>query len=134
MTIVTFPSKSASVDQRGASNGQPPGGEPPHNGGMDARVEKLENFAHETRDRLTRIETRIESMDKTVATKSELHDMKAELVKWIVGTAIGLGVAGIAVMTFVLNNAAPRQPSVSPQPIIITVPPAVAPPQAPTAK
>lgn len=134
MTIVTFPAKSASPDLRGASNGQPPGGEPPHNNGMDARVGKLEDFAHETRDRLTRIETRIESMDKTVATKSELHDMKAELVKWIVGTAIGLGVAGITVMTFVLNNASPKQSPASSQPIIITVPPVATPSPATVAK
>lgn len=94
-----------------------PGGEPPYDGDMDARVAKLEDFAQDTRDRLTRIETKLE----TVATKAELHDMKAEMVKWIVGTAIGLGVAGITVMTFVLNNAMPKAVSQT-QPIIITIP------------
>lgn len=36
---------------------------------MQARVIALENFAIETRDRLTRIETRMDSF----ATKSDLH-------------------------------------------------------------
>lgn len=94
-----------------------PGGNPPYDGGMESRVSKLEDFAQDTRDRLTRIETKLE----TVATKAELHDMKAEMVKWIVGTAIGLGVAGITVMTFVLNNAIPKGVSQT-QPIIITIP------------
>ena len=55
--------------------------------------------------------------------KSDLRALRADLVKWIVGTAIGLGVAGITVMTFVLNNAAPKAP-VAPaqQPIIINIP------------
>jgi uncharacterized protein (DUF39 family) len=63
--------------------------------------------------------TYIEAVLPTLATKAELSDMKAELIKWIVGTAIGLGIAGITVMTFVLNNAVPKM---SQQPIIITLP------------
>lgn len=39
------------------------------NGGMEARVAKLEDFAVETRDRLTRIETKLD----TFATKEDLH-------------------------------------------------------------
>lgn len=73
--------------------------------------------------------THIEAVLPTLATKAdlqevrvEMHSMKAELVKWIVGTAIGLGVAGITVMTFVLNNAVPKAPSAAPAPIVITLP------------
>jgi len=95
------------------------GGEPPDNGDMENRVLKLEYFAEETRDRLVRIETKLE----TFATKEDLADAKADLVKWIVGTAVALGSAAIVVMTFVLNNAVPKvAPPPSQAPIIINVP------------
>lgn len=96
---------------------------------MEARVVKLEEFAQETRDRLTRIETKLDQS----ATKGDLSEAMNGMVKWVVGTAVGLGVAGITIMTFVLNNAAPKGLSASPQaPIIINVPTAPA-PVAPTA-
>nr|WP_315210816.1 hypothetical protein [uncultured Albidiferax sp.] len=95
---------------------------------MDTRIAKLEGFAQEARDRLVRVETKLDA----VSTKAEVHDLKAEMVKWIVGTAIALGVAGITVMTFVLNNAAPKAVApASPQPIIINIPAPAA--QVPTA-
>lgn len=95
------------------------GGEPPDNGPMDARVAELEDFALDTRERLARIETKLD----TFASKSDLSDMKSDLIKWMVGTAIGLGVAAITVMTFVLNNATPKvAPTAAPPAIIINVP------------
>ena len=105
------------------------GGKPPYDGDMEARVTKLEDFAVDTRERLTRIETKLENIVGTMATKAEMHDMTAQMVKWIVGTAIGLGAVGITAMTFVLNNASPKATTAQPQPIIINVP-AQAPPQA----
>lgn len=94
--------------------------EPPHNGDMEARVAKLEDFAQDTRERLTRIETKLDSF----ATKADLQEMSSSMIKWVVGTAVGLGVAAITVMTFVLNNAAPKVPTTPPAqaPIIINVP------------
>lgn len=95
-------------------------GQPPYDGSMESRVIKLEDFAVETRDRLTRIETKLDAN----ATKAEMHDLKAELIKWMVGLTVGLGAAAITVMTFVLNNAAPKsvQPAAAPIPIIINIP------------
>lgn len=64
------------------------GGEPPDDDGMDARVKKLEEFALETRDRLVRIETRMDFF----ATKSDISDTKAaiseaksSIIMWVVG-------------------------------------------------
>lgn len=88
------------------------------NGDMEDRVAKLEEFTLEARDRLARIETRL---DQTV-TKADLHEAMNGMVKWVVGTAVGLGVAGITVMTFVLNNAAPKAAVSAPAPIVITIP------------
>lgn len=95
------------------------GGEPPHTGNMEARVQTLEKFAQDARERLTRIETKLDHS----ATKADLADMKADMVKWIVGTAIALGSAAIVVMTFVLNNATPKPPAAQqPAPAVIVVP------------
>lgn len=98
-------------------------GSPPYNGDMETRVSKLEGFALETRDRLARIESRLD----TFATKADLQEMGSSMIKWMVGTAVGLGVAAITVMTFVLNNAAPKPPAAVVQPaqqppVIINIP------------
>lgn len=98
------------------------GGEPPYDGDMENRVTKLEDFAVDTRDRLTRIETKLEHIDTVMATKADLHESTSSMIKWIVGTAVGLGAAAITVMTFTLNNATQKSPSQAPQPIIITIP------------
>lgn len=50
------------------------GGGPPYDGGMEARVAKLEDFAIETRDRLTRLETKVDILTETVATKIATKD------------------------------------------------------------
>ncbi|MFA9219159.1 MAG: hypothetical protein ACEQSK_18915 [Sphingomonadaceae bacterium] len=87
---------------------------------MENRVEKLEEFAVETRERLARIESRLEQM----VTKADLHEFGARMqelnattVRWIVGIGVGMGIAAITVMTFVLNNAAPKPPA--PPPVVI---------------
>jgi hypothetical protein len=105
----------------------PPGGGG-DNGGMDLseRVGRLEVDMKDVRDRLARMEPRMEAF----ATKGDLAETKSEIIKWVVGTAVGLGVAAITVMTFVLNNAIPKSPAAAaPQPIII-MPGAVSPPPA----
>ncbi|MCC2632149.1 MAG: hypothetical protein K0S48_35 [Ramlibacter sp.] len=47
----------------------PPGGSGSDNDRMNERVEKLEKFAEDTRDRLTRIESKLD----TFVTKADLH-------------------------------------------------------------
>jgi len=106
-------------------------GDPPDNGSMEARVVALEEFAKDARDRLVRIEGKLDH----AATKADLSDAITGQIKWMVGTAAVLGAAAISVMTFVLNNAIPRPPSspaaiVQPPqqpPIIINVPAPVVP-------
>lgn len=109
------------------------GGEPPDNVDMEARVTAVEQSI-----------ARIDAVLPNLATKAELAELRADVhkgfadqTKWIIGT----GFAGIAVfitvMTFVLNNATPKQPAPPAQqaPIIINVPqapPLAHVPQAPT--
>lgn len=58
---------------------------------MDRRVSRLEDFAQDARERLARMETRMD----TFATKEDLANLKADLISgqnkiimWIVGAAI----------------------------------------------
>lgn len=96
---------------------------------MDDRLARLEEFIVAARNalravdvRLVQIETRLDA----TATKADVAELGSTMVKWIVGAVSGLGIAGITVMTFVLNNAVPKAPSASPAPIIINVVPAPA--------
>lgn len=93
---------------------------------MEDRIEKLEAFAADTRDRLARIESRLDQMatkadlaEKVGELKTEIQRSVNEMIRWMVGTAIGLGVAAITVITFVLNNAMPKAPPPPPTPITI---------------
>lgn len=105
------------------------GGGPPEDGDMDARVAKLEEFVVDARDRLMKIETRLDA----TATKADLHEGFNGMIKWVVGTAVVLGATAITVMTFVLNNAVPKAPAAQPAPIVIQVP-SQAPPSQPASK
>ena len=68
------------------------------------------------------------------ALRSEIHKSSGDTIKWVVGTAIGLGAVTITVMAFVLNNAIPKvPPAQSQQPTIIMMPAAPAPAPAPVA-
>ncbi|MGV7207317.1 hypothetical protein ACLB1G_05645 [Oxalobacteraceae bacterium A2-2] len=94
---------------------------------IDTRIGQLEGFASQAGERLARIEERLEHT-ATRADISELHrEMQknaADTVRWIVGTAIGITVSGITVMTFVLNNAVPKPaPAAAPAPIVIYLQP-----------
>lgn len=84
---------------------------------MEDRIVKLEAFAAETRERLSRIETRLEQ----TATKADLQEAIASMIKWVAAIAVMLGATAITVMTFVLNNAIPKTAGM-PAPIVISVP------------
>jgi 3-oxoacyl-(acyl-carrier-protein) synthase len=62
---------------------------------MEARIEKLEEFAIDARERLMKIETRL---DQT-ATKADVAQAVADMVRWVVGTAIALAAVSVTVMT-----------------------------------
>ncbi len=116
-----FSSQRAEFDRVKQTGGGGPvdsGGSPPHDGAMDKRVEKLEEFAQDAKDRLIKIETRLDQ----VVTKADLSDAMNAQIKWMVGTAVVLGVAAITIMTFVLNNAVPKPPAAAPlQPAPIVI-------------
>lgn len=126
-----FKDRLASLDRASSQefDGVDNGGGPPHDGDMEARVAKLEEFVIDTRERLTKIETRLDGIDTKMATKADIHESANSMIKWVVGTGAGLGVAAITVMTFVLNNATPKAPAAQPAPIVIQIPATAATPQ-----
>lgn len=82
--------------------------------------------------RVAALEARLDTLVPTLATKGDLAELKtemhkgfADMIKWIVGSALAGIAVFITVMTFVLNNATPKV-SASQQaqqpPIIINIP------------
>ena len=104
------------------------GGEPPHNGDMEARVLKLEDFALETRDRLTRIEISLGHVEKEVGNFKwwVIAQIVAALLT-IIGTGIAIQQMTVATFQAAAAHVAPAQAQQAP--IIINVPaaPAAAP-------
>mgnify|MGYP000946995452 CR=1 FL=1 len=96
--------------------------EPPHNGDMDSRVAKLEDFAQDARERLARVETKLDHIDKEVSSfKWWLIGAIITILFTVLGT--GIGIQQMTVATFQAAGAqATSQPSQQP-PIIINVPP-----------
>ncbi|MDO5288518.1 MAG: hypothetical protein Q4F13_02645 [Pseudomonadota bacterium] len=62
------------------------GSEPPDNGDMEARVQKLEQFSQDTRERLIRIEAKQDEFIKHYATKSDLTEAKNKIIVWVVAS------------------------------------------------
>jgi hypothetical protein len=92
---------------------------------MEARVAKLEDFADDTRERLARIETRLEETATKAdlgALRVEMHKGFADIIKWMVGLTIVISATAVTIMTFVLNNATPKAPPAPP--VIIYAQPA----------
>jgi len=94
---------------------------------MDERIARLEEFATDARERLTRIEARqselaahqLELTGKVSALQVEMHKGFADMIKWVVGTAIVLGGTALTVITFVLNNATPKAAPTPPQSVVV---------------
>ncbi|WP_221178964.1 hypothetical protein [Pseudomonas brassicacearum] len=91
------------------TSGRHTGGEnPPGGGDLELRVSALEKASQEIREKLVRVETKLEGIEKTMATKAEIAavgTMIAELktsvaegmvvqTRWLIGACMAL--AGLA--------------------------------------
>lgn len=98
-------------------------GGPPHNGDMDSRLAKLEALIPTLATKEEVVKLRGETREGFADVRSDMHKNTAEIIKWVVGTAVVISVAAVTIITFVLNNASPKAPPAVPQPpIIINVP------------
>ncbi|WP_256077188.1 hypothetical protein [Massilia sp. YIM B04103] len=102
--------------------------------GMEHRITNQEAFAVETRERLARIEatlvTKTEFYEAISSLRAEMHKGFADTIKWVIGMSLGIAMAGITVMTFVLNNATPKTAPAQPAPVVIYLPAPLTPPSA----
>ncbi|ROZ80916.1 hypothetical protein EF096_15750 [Pseudomonas neustonica] len=57
---------------------------------MERRMQALEAAIPDIRDKLTRSETKLDSIEKHGATKADLASTESTLIKWYVGTAFAL--------------------------------------------
>lgn len=90
---------------------------------METRLAKLEALIPALATKEEVVKLRGETREGFADVRSDMHKNTSEIIKWMVVTAVGLGVAAITVGTFVLNNAIPKTASTtSQQPIIINVP------------
>lgn len=90
---------------------------------MEARVAELEDFAQDTRERMARVETKLDHIEKEVSqTKWWLIGSTLTIILTVIATVIGTGI-GIQQMTVTTFQAAGQQaPAPQPAPIIINVP------------
>lgn len=103
------------------------GGGGGYDDGMDTRITKLENFAEDAKQRLARVETKLDHIDKEVSSfKWWLFGAVLTVVLTVIGTVVGTGV-GIQQMTVSTFQAAGAQaqtasPTPQPTPIVIQIP------------
>ncbi|WP_282372274.1 hypothetical protein [Pseudomonas sp. PS02290] len=86
-------------------------GEPPGGGGgseLEARVAALEKTSQDIREKLVRVETKLEALEKTTATKVDIADLKTSIAdgftsqtKWFISTAIALAVIAFTAAKFI---------------------------------
>lgn len=65
------------------------------------RVERLEDAQLEIRERLARLEARLEGVSTQMATKADLAALEATLLTWFVGTAVALASLAFAAARFI---------------------------------
>lgn len=110
---------------------------------VPARIDSLENRVRHleviTGEIRTKVDAMADNMATNMATKADIAMIMAEIanqkayvsdrleqhLRLVLVTLAGTFIAGITIMTFVLNYATPPRPQAAaqPQPIIITLPP-----------
>lgn len=85
-------------------------GDGPGGGGgeLEARLTALEKSTLEIREKLVRVETKLEGIEKTMATKADLADLRTVIAegftsqtKWFISTAIALAVIAFTAAKFI---------------------------------
>jgi len=98
---------------------------------MESRLIKLEEFASETRERLDKIELRLEqTATKTdiADIRADMHKASADIARWMIATVISLFLGFGGLFFVVTNSAKTPAPTIAPTPIVIYAQPPGLPP------
>ena len=101
-----------SNDKKG--NGGHTGGQPPGGDALETRVAALEKAIPDIRERLARVETKLDGIESQMVTKADLSDLKAAMAesfhaqtKWFIGTAVVLAGLAFAAARFIPHLPSP---------------------------
>ncbi len=83
--------------------------------------------------RLTKLETKIETILPTLATKGDVFEAKSDIIKFVAMAALAITTILIAVLAFMLNRAVPAQPMQQAPVVVVPVPANQPAPQSPPA-
>ena len=84
------------------------GGGPPNNGEMEHR--------------LTALETKLETILPTLATRGDVSEAKSAIVMWMSGVVFAAAALTVSVLLFAINRASPISAPFQPQPIVFQLP------------
>lgn len=81
---------------------------------MEKRVEALEKAIPDIRERLARVETKIDHIEKAMATKTDLAELKTSIAegftsqtRWFIGVAMALAVLAFTAARFIPGGGLP---------------------------
>jgi len=84
------------------------GGPPTGGDDLEKRLEAVEKAIPDIRERLARVETKIDHIERTMATKSDMAEVKTALAegfnsqtKWFIGTALAMAVIAFTAARFI---------------------------------
>lgn len=77
------------------------GGQSAEDGGMEARITKLESLAEKTVDRLANLERDVAVIRSNYSTKADLATLESTVLKWFIGTAITMVGLAFAAAKFI---------------------------------
>lgn len=89
------------------------GGDPPGGDDVERRVEALEKSIPDIRERLARVETKVDHIEKNMATKADIAELRTSMAdgfnaqtKWFIGTALAMAVIAFTAARFIPGGPA----------------------------
>lgn len=107
------------------------GGGPPHNGGVEARLSKLETQFETVIPTLSTKADMAELRTDFAELRADMHKMDANITKWIIATILGL-FFGFSGLFFTMSNTFKPTSVPASAPIVITIPAQALPPATPS--
>ncbi len=76
-------------------------GEPPHDGGMETRVAKLEEHVGNIRVDVAHVRARVDAIETHMATKADVTTAESRIIRWLVSAAIAMAGLVLAAAKFI---------------------------------